>query len=93
MRATVVTMDPLDAPVLLESRETVVTPDLLVPVDLLVPQDPLDPPDLLEDLETVESLVLEVPLDLLEPLEPEVLLDPLESVVRREVPETREREA
>lgn len=37
-------------------RETVVTLDLLEPLDLLVPQDPLDHPDLSEDLEAVERL-------------------------------------
>lgn len=37
-------------------RETVVSPDLLVPWDLLVPQDLLDPLEVLADLETVESL-------------------------------------
>lgn len=37
-------------------RETVVSPDLLVPWDLLEPLEPLDPLDPLVDLETVARL-------------------------------------
>lgn len=93
MRVTLVTMAPLVVLVPLDSRETVVSPDLPVPWDLLVPPDPLDPVELLADPETVESLAHQVPLELLALLEQEVLLDPLEAVVRREVLVTREREA
>lgn len=93
MRVTLVTTDPLVALVLPDSRETVVSPDLLVPWDLLVPPDLLDPLEVLADLETVERLAPQVPLDLLELLEPEVPLDLLGPVVRRELLETGEREA
>lgn len=37
-------------------RETVVSPDLLVKWESLVPPAPLDPLELLVDLETVENL-------------------------------------
>lgn len=93
MRVTLVTMDPLDVLVLLDSRETVVSPDLQVPWEFLVPLDLMDHLELPADLETVESLAQEVPLDLLEQLELEVPLDLLEPVVRRELVETMEREA
>lgn len=93
MRVTLVTMDHLAVLVLLESRVTVVSPALLEALDLLVLLDPLDLLALLADPETVVRLD---PLDRLDPpalLVPEVLLDLLESVVRRDLLETREREA
>lgn len=93
MRVAPVTMDPLVVLESLDSRETVVSPDLLVPWDLLVPPDLLDPLEELADLETVESLAPEVPQDPLDRPELEALLDLLDPVVRRELLETREREA
>jgi len=93
VRVAPVTMDPLAAPVLLESRETVVR---LVPLEQWDCQVPPDLQDILEplaDQETVASLAQVDKLDPLEPLVLEVPLDPLDPVVRREVLEKREREA
>jgi len=86
----------MDLPVVLvqlDSRETVVSPALLDPLDLLDSPDPLA---LLAPLADPETVVRVDPLELLDPpdlLVPEVLLELLECVVRRESPETREREA
>lgn len=93
MRVTLVTMDLLAVLVLLDSRETVVSLDQLVPWVLLVPPDLLDPLELLADLEIVESLAQEVLLDPLAPLELEVPQDLLDLVVRRELLEKGEKEA
>jgi len=93
VRVTLVTMVLLAVRELLDSREIVVSLDLQVPWECLEPLDPLDPVEPPAELETVESLDPVVPLELLELLELWALLEPLESVARREVLETREREA
>jgi len=93
VRVAPVTMDPLAVPVLLDSRETVVSPVPPEQWDWPVPPDPLDLLDRLEEPETVERLAQVETLDLLELLVLEVPLDPLDPVVRREVLERREREA
>jgi len=93
VREPLVTMDPLAALVLLDSRETVVS---LVPPDHWEWQVPPDPQDLLEPLadpETAERLAQVDKLEPLESLELGVALDPLDPVVRREVLERRAREA
>ncbi|CAB1353253.1 unnamed protein product [Coregonus sp. 'balchen'] len=86
-QATLVLMDPLVEMEPLESRVTVVTPDLLV---LLVPQVVMVPPAPsapLASRETGERLELKDPLDLPGLLEPEGWLDrkdPVETRVRLE---------